>query len=34
LYFSRAFKRFSGRAPQAYREEVHGSAAHVHPEPG
>jgi AraC family transcriptional activator of pobA len=32
LYFSRAFKRFAGRAPQAYREEVHGSAELVHPE--
>jgi AraC family transcriptional regulator, transcriptional activator of pobA len=30
LYFSRAFKRFAGRAPQAYREEVHGSAQVVH----
>jgi AraC family transcriptional regulator, transcriptional activator of pobA len=32
LYFSRAFKRYAGRAPQAYREEVHGSAQQVHPE--
>jgi AraC family transcriptional activator of pobA len=30
LYFSRAFKRFAGRAPQAYREEVHGSAGFAH----
>jgi AraC family transcriptional activator of pobA len=30
LYFSRAFKRFAGRAPQAYRQEVHGSAAFSH----
>lgn len=30
LYFSRAFKRFAGRAPQAYREEVHGSAGFSH----
>jgi AraC family transcriptional regulator, transcriptional activator of pobA len=30
LYFSRAFKRYAGRAPQAYREEVHGSAPEVH----
>lgn len=34
LYFSRAFKRFAGRAPQAYREEVHGSGELVHPERG
>jgi AraC family transcriptional activator of pobA len=33
LYFSRAFKRFAGRAPQAYREEVHGSDEQVHREP-
>jgi AraC family transcriptional regulator, transcriptional activator of pobA len=32
LYFSRAFKRFAGRAPQAYREEVHGSVDAVHRE--
>jgi len=30
LYFSRAFKRFAGRAPQAYRAEVHGSAGFAH----
>jgi AraC family transcriptional activator of pobA len=30
LYFSRAFKRFAGRSPQAYREEVHGSAGFAH----
>jgi AraC family transcriptional activator of pobA len=30
LYFSRAFKRFAGRAPLAYREEVHGSAGFAH----
>jgi AraC family transcriptional regulator, transcriptional activator of pobA len=30
LYFSRAFKRYAGRAPQAYRSEVHGSAPFAH----
>jgi AraC family transcriptional activator of pobA len=30
LYFSRAFKRFAGRAPSDYREEVHGSAGFAH----
>ena len=30
LYFSRAFKRFAGRAPQVYRAEVHGSAGFAH----
>jgi AraC family transcriptional regulator, transcriptional activator of pobA len=30
LYFSRAFKRFAGRAPQAYRAQVHGSAGFAH----
>ena len=30
LYFSRAFKRYAGRAPQAYRAEVHGSAPFAH----
>lgn len=30
LYFSRAFKRYAGRAPQAYRAEVHGSAPLSH----
>jgi AraC family transcriptional activator of pobA len=30
LYFSRAFKRFAGRSPQAYRAEVHGSAGFAH----
>jgi len=30
LYFSRAFKRYAGRAPQAYRSEVHGSAPLSH----
>lgn len=30
LYFSRAFKRFAGRAPQAYRAEVHGSVGFAH----
>jgi AraC family transcriptional activator of pobA len=30
LYFSRAFKRYAGRAPQAYRAEVHGSAPSSH----
>ncbi|MCW2985477.1 MAG: cupin protein [Conexibacter sp.] len=30
LYFSRAFKRYAGRAPQAYRTEVHGSAGFGH----
>jgi AraC family transcriptional regulator, transcriptional activator of pobA len=34
LYFSRAFKRFAGRAPQGYRAEVHGSAAFAHSEDG
>jgi AraC family transcriptional activator of pobA len=37
LYFSRAFKRYAGRAPQAYRAEVHGSAPFSHgarPAPG
>jgi AraC family transcriptional activator of pobA len=34
LYFSRAFKRFAGRAPQAYRAEVHGSAGFAHTEGG
>jgi AraC family transcriptional activator of pobA len=32
LYFSRAFKRYAGRAPQAYRSEVHGSAPFAHSE--
>jgi AraC family transcriptional activator of pobA len=27
LYFSRAFKRNAGRAPQAYRDEVRGALA-------
>jgi AraC family transcriptional activator of pobA len=30
LYFSRAFKKYAGRAPQAYRAEVHGSAGFAH----
>jgi AraC family transcriptional activator of pobA len=30
LYFSRAFKRYAGRAPQAYRAEVHGSVPLSH----
>lgn len=30
LYFSRAFKRYAGRAPQAYRTEVHGSVPLSH----
>jgi AraC family transcriptional activator of pobA len=30
LYFSRAFKRYAGRAPRAYRTEVHGSAPFAH----
>ncbi|HWI71695.1 MAG TPA: AraC family transcriptional regulator, partial [Baekduia sp.] len=30
LYFSRAFKKYAGRAPQAYRTEVHGSAGFAH----
>jgi len=30
LYFSRAFKRYAGRPPQAYRAEVHGSAPFAH----
>ena len=30
LYFSRAFKRYAGRAPQAYRTEVLGSAPFAH----
>lgn len=30
LYFSRAFKRYAGRAPQVYRSEVHGSAPLSH----
>jgi AraC family transcriptional activator of pobA len=34
LYFSRAFKRFTGRAPQAYRTEVHGSAGFAHARDG
>lgn len=34
LYFSRAFKRYAGRAPQAYRAEVHGSAPFAHSEDG
>jgi AraC family transcriptional activator of pobA len=34
LYFSRAFKRYAGRAPQAYREEVHGSAPSIHGDDG
>jgi AraC family transcriptional activator of pobA len=34
LYFSRAFKRYAGRAPQAYRAEVHGSAPLSHGPPG
>jgi len=34
LYFSRAFKRYAGRAPQAYRAEVHGSAPFPHTDPG
>lgn len=34
LYFSRAFKRFAGRAPQAYRAEVHGSGGFAHTAPG
>jgi len=33
LYFSRAFKRHAGRAPQAYRAEVHGSAPLTHTDP-
>jgi AraC family transcriptional activator of pobA len=33
LYFSRAFKRYAGRAPQAYRAEVHGSAGFAHTDP-
>jgi AraC family transcriptional activator of pobA len=34
LYFSRAFKRYAGRAPQAYRSEVHGSAPLSHTDDG
>lgn len=34
LYFSRAFKRYAGRAPQAYRAEVHGSAPLSHGDGG
>jgi AraC family transcriptional activator of pobA len=30
LYFSRAFKRYAGRAPRVYRTEVHGSAPFAH----
>jgi AraC family transcriptional activator of pobA len=33
LYFSRAFKRYAGRAPQAYRTEVHGSGGFAHTDP-
>jgi AraC family transcriptional activator of pobA len=33
LYFSRAFKRHAGRAPQAYRAEVHGSGLFAHSAP-
>jgi AraC family transcriptional regulator, transcriptional activator of pobA len=34
LYFSRAFKRYAGRAPLAYRAEVHGSAPLSHSDDG
>jgi AraC family transcriptional regulator, transcriptional activator of pobA len=34
LYFSRAFKRYAGRAPLAYRAEVHGSAGFAHTDDG
>ncbi len=34
LYFSRAFKRHHGRAPSAYREDVHASARDVHSRTG